>query len=115
MTTNPLKPGTHVCRECGIDLAPLGLKKSAVFCKAEHRKDWNNRRMVRGAELYDLFMEKRYDRDTKEARDAWTIMSNLALAYRSADKKRRNGRKSWNAKETVARLPLAFGEDGDHR
>ena len=101
------------CRECGIALE--GKRKGAVFCTAEHRKAWNNRRMIRGAELYDLFMEKRYNRDTTEAQAAFTVMSNLARAYRDADKILRDGRQSWNARETIERLPMTFGTEGDQR
>lgn len=101
------------CRECGIELKDK--RKGAVFCTPAHRKAWNNRRMIRGAELYDLFMERRYNRDTKEAMAALTYMSNLGRAYRDADKAQRNGRQSWNARETIERLPLAFSTEGDRR
>ncbi len=105
---------TH-CRECGTELTPEQRKKGACFCQPAHRKAWNNRRMIRGAELYDLWMERRYARDSKAAQEALTTMSNLGRAYHDADVALRDGRKSWNAQETLARLPLAFGTQGDRR
>lgn len=110
----PLRAG-KACRECGRPLAGLGLKPSAVFCCAEHRKAWNNRRMIRGAEMYDLMMGIRYERELAGTKNLMTVISNLARAYRDADKATRDGRQSWNVHETLARLPIAFGEDGDKR
>lgn len=103
------------CRECGIDLAPLGLRRGAVFCKPEHRKAWNNRRMVRGAELYDLFMALRYDRKDAQQHGAWSVMTNLARAMRDSDNLLRDGRQSWNLRETLDRLPMTYGTEGDKR
>lgn len=101
------------CRECG---APLeGKRQGAVFCSTEHRKAWNNRRMVRGAELYDLFMALRYDRKAAHKDGAWSVMTNLARAMHDSDVVLRDGRQSWNLKETLERLPMAFGSEGDKR
>lgn len=103
------------CRECGKSLAGLGLKPSATFCTVEHRKAFNNRRMQRGAELYDIFMALRYEREFATEHNLFTVLSSVARAYRDSDKVLRDGRKSWNAKETVERLPMAFGKEGDKR
>jgi hypothetical protein len=101
------------CRECGC---PINSGRTGVyFCSPEHRKTWNNRRAVRGAELYDLFMANRFERQLATDKHMWSIMTNLASAYRDADKALRSGRRSWDAKETLARLPMAFGTDGDKR
>lgn len=105
----------YCCRECGIDLTPLGLRKTAVFCTTEHRKAWNNRRMIRGAELYDLFMSNRYQREEATAAGAWSIATNLARAYRDSDNTLRDGRASWNLKETLERLPVSYSGEGDKR
>lgn len=105
----------NCCRECGLSLEGLGLRQGAVFCKPEHRKAWNNRRMIRGAELYDLVMAIRYERDFASQRNLMTVMSNLARAYRDADNALRDGRQSWNVEETLARLPMSFGAEGDKR
>jgi len=105
---------TH-CRECGCELRSLGLRPTAVFCCVEHRKAWNNRRAVRGAELYDLFMANSYERDKRKTLGLLAQMSRLTRAYRDADKALRDGRPSWNAEETIERIPFAFGNDGDKR
>jgi hypothetical protein len=101
------------CRECGMPLE--GKRQGAVFCSPEHRKAFNNRRMIRGAELYDLIMAQNYERELRKPEALMSVISNLARAFRDSDKVLRNGRKSWDAKETLARLPLAFGTEGDKR
>ena len=103
------------CRECGKELTLEQRHKGACFCCAPHRKTWNNRRMIRGAELYDLFMANRYEREWADGKNLLTLMSNQARAYRDADNALRDGRKSWNAQETLARIPLAYGTQGDRR
>lgn len=103
----------HTCKECGNSLASV--KVGATFCCTECRKAFNNRRAQRGAELYDLFMAMRYDRSEASKANTWTVMCNLARAYRDADKFARNGRKSWDLKEAHARLPIHYSEEGDKR
>ena len=49
------------CHECGAEYETV--KHDARFCGTKCRKSYNNRRAVRGAELYDLFMASRYDRE----------------------------------------------------
>lgn len=106
---------TKCCRECGAELAPLGLRPNASFCCTAHRKEWNNRRAVRGAELYDLLMANRYERDVAKQRGVWTIATNLTRAYRDSDVALRQGRKSWDLNEALDRMPIAYGTDGDKR
>lgn len=115
MTTAKRLNAKNCCRECGLELGPLGLRKGAVFCKPEHRKAWNNRRMIRGAELYDIVMAIRYDREFASTHSLMTLLSNQARAYRDADNAFRDSRDSWNIKETMARIPLAYGKEGDKR
>ena len=103
----------HICRECGCDLKPLGLRAGAVFCGPKHRKDWHNRRAVRGAEMYDLIMANAFERDKRAG--VLSMLSRLASAYRDADKAKRDGRKSWDLGEAIERIPLAFGASGDKR
>lgn len=105
----------HTCRECGCDLRPLGLKPTAIFCTPAHRKDWNNRRAIRGGELYDLVMAQNYERELRKPEALMSVISNLARAYRDSDKNLRDGRKSWDAQGTLKRLPMAFGTEGDKR
>lgn len=99
-----------VCLECGAEIQ----SQRATFCSVACRKEFNNRRAQRGAELYDLWMANNYERGLR-SEGLLSVMSNLARAYRASDQKRRAGRRSWNAKETLDRLPLSFGEDGDRR
>lgn len=87
----------------------------AAFCGTPHRKAWHNRRMQRGSELYDLYMALRYDRQSAKAKQAMTVLSNLARAFRDADVAKREGRLSWDLDEALERIPLAFGKDGDKR
>lgn len=105
----------RLCRECGCELKPLGLKPQAAFCGPAHRKQYNNRRMIRGAELYDLMMSNRFQREDAKNLNLLSVMSNLTRAYRDADKAARNGRRSWNLQEALARLPSAYGREGDKR
>ena len=105
------------CAECGEKF--LTNRREAEFCpgnKDKCRKTYNNRRYLRGAELYDILMTCRFDRDfaAKEGLQLSSIMSNLAQHYRNADKAYRNGRKSWD-KYAHTRLPLAYSDAGDNR
>lgn len=106
-------PRIATCRECGCDISHK--KQGAVFCGPEHRKAWNNRRMIRGAEVYDLLMANRYEREAATSLGVWSIATNLLRAYRDSDNTLRDGRKSWNLRETLARLPVAYSNEGDRR
>lgn len=108
-----ITPRRHTCRECGVELT--GMRRSAVFCSPEHRKAWNNRRMVRGAEMYDIYMAMAYERGKRKQLELFTTLNRLARAYRDADCALRDGRKSWNVEETLARLPIAYSTEGDQR
>lgn len=69
---------------------------------------------MRGAELYDLFMTMRFDRQIGNEQKVWTLMCAVAGAYRDADKVLRESRKSWDAKAFL-RIPMAYGNAGDGR
>ena len=103
---------SRVCTECGETFTTP--KAEAGFCVPSCRMAWHNRRRDRGAELYDILMTCRFDRDfaAKEGLVLSTIMSNLAGHYRDSDKLKRAGRASWD-KQAHKRLPLAYdGGDG---
>lgn len=105
----------RVCLECGGEIK-AGARREAEFCCDAHRKDFNNRRALRGAELYDLFMSQRFDRTTAREMGAWTVMCSLASAYRDADKAKRGGRRSWRKLDAaLGSIPMAFGAAGDKR
>lgn len=86
--------GGNVCLECGITIkAKSSTGRPVHFCSAAHRKAWNNRRMTRGAILYDLAMKWRYERE--DNRDAINDMAQVAAVFRGADERYRDGRRSW--------------------
>jgi hypothetical protein len=88
-----MKPRNCSCLECG---APFVAKREhAQFCTAKCRSTFNNRRNVRGAEMYDLIMALRYERDDATKAGAWTKLTKLAAHYHAVDQRERNGRKSW--------------------
>lgn len=93
-----------VCLECGDDFEAL--KPFGAFCCPAHRRDWNNRRQTRGAELYDLFMALRFQRGLAQALALWKLVCRLAAAYRDEDWRDRAGRLSWRSpRDVVAERP----------
>ena len=93
------------CRECG-QMIPAGKKGTAEFCQPECRHKFNNRRAVRGAELYDLFMALRYDRARSKLLGVWAFVCALALTFREEDERVRKGFVSWYEPDLVmARRP----------
>lgn len=103
----------RVCIECGETFEAK--RAHGEYCKIACRKEFNNRRAVRGAELYDLIMTSRFDRDFAKAEGIQSLISSLAGAYRDADKAKRGGRRSWD-KQAHRKLPLAFNPHvGDDR
>lgn len=89
----------RTCRECGTNFQGSG---KAFFCKGTScRRDWNNRRQQRGAELYDLFMTIRHERgltaELKETKDInlWTVACQLASVWKHEDEHKRGSRRSW--------------------
>ena len=100
------------CRECG---STFDGSKAAAFCPGDScRRDWNNRRQQRGAELYDLFMENRFNRQKAKDAKLWSLMCSLARSYRDADNALRNSRLSWSP-DASRRFPLAYSVNGDNR
>lgn len=75
------------CRECGADFLPR--HPSQDFCSPAHGKLFNNRRAVRGAELYDLFCGLRTERAESKALGVWTEMCRLELRWKEEDGGRR--------------------------
>lgn len=88
------------CRECG---EALGADRDyrTEFCDAGCKRAWNNRRMVRGSELYDLFMACRYERGTAKLLGLWNLMCRMASAWRAEDAQARGGRPSWGEPRKV--------------
>ena len=86
------------CRECG---SAFEGSKAAEFCKdTSCRRDWNNRRQQRGAELYDFFMTIRHERSLtasliKSGWNLWTMACQLATDWKNEDRDERGGRRSY--------------------
>ena len=83
----------NACLECGCHLVPSA--KEREFCSPAHRLAWNNRRLQRGAALYDLYMAHRFERADAQARGVFQAINRLASDYRAEDRERREGRRSW--------------------
>ena len=89
------------CLECG---EPCGSRaRRADFCSSPCRKAFNNRRMTRGAELYDLVMANRYDRELATELGVYTLITRMTLKFHEQDEKERAGRKSWRHPKTIIR------------
>lgn len=65
------------------------------FCGQPCRLRFNNRRLQRGAELYDLFMTMRYDRSEAKRLGVWALMCRMGQQMREEDQIDREGRQSW--------------------
>lgn len=103
---NPSRARTfrRTCSECGTE--HLAAARHADFCTTECRKAFNNRRLVRGAELYDLVMVLRYERPIAKALKVWKLICRLAAVHRDEDVRQREGRHSWRpAKQVIERYP----------
>lgn len=91
------------CLECNQPYTPRA--KQQRFCSQACSKTFNNRRMTRGAELYDYFMSVRYLRHTHSGMLA--VMSQMASKWRDDDEAERDGRFSWVPPDPTAD-PRAF-------
>lgn len=101
------------CNECGETFQAK--RREAEFCGDKCRKAYHNRRMTRGAELYDMLMTMRFDRGHAKDEQLWSHLCAVASAYRDADKAQRGGRRSWD-KNHHKTLPLAYSAgQGDGR
>lgn len=80
----------HACLECADLTGSKG-----EFCSAACRGSFNNRRRLRGAELYDLYMAHRWDRKSAQQLGAMQAINRLASIYREDDRLARAGRRSW--------------------
>lgn len=78
------------CLECG---ASHGLAQD--FCATACRMAFNNRRKARGAELYDLVMAWRFQRNLATGLKVLRAICRLASDFRAEDRAERAGRLSW--------------------
>ena len=86
------------CRECGNGFRP---RAGAGFCSTKCRAEYNNRRQLHGADLFDLVMSWRFDRANAKAAGALSLLCRMAAAFRAQDKSDRAGRKSWQSVSKV--------------
>lgn len=91
-------PRLDACLECGAEYERAPNRE---FCSVKCRKDWNNRRMKRGAELYDLYMAHRFDRANAQALGVFQAVNRMASNFRAEDAAERAGRRSWRATRAV--------------
>lgn len=104
----------RTCIECGeVFTSP---KPHAEFCCQPCRKEFNNRRAMRGAQIYDLFMTMRFDRKTAADKHVWSTLCSVASAFRDSDRLSRSGRRSWRKiNAALEAIPIAYGSAGDGR
>lgn len=92
------------CRECGNAYEAKSAR--AKFCSTSHEKAFNNRRMTRGALLYDLFMESRYEKNA-DATYIRSVYQRVGMRFRDEDKAQRGARKSWlSLSDTLDKLAV---------
>lgn len=99
------------CAECGEAFGSN--RQDAEFCQetAEKkcRKTYNNRRAMRGAELYDIVMAWRFGDGEGRINEARDLLCSLVSGYNEQDKQARPGRRSYmkyrTAKNNLNRLP----------
>ena len=98
---------SRACNECGGTYTPR--RCDEFFCSTPCRKAFDNRAMVRGRDLYHLFMTLRYERGAAKLLGVWAIVCRMAMEWRKEDEEERNGRKSWMApKRAIGKLPVAL-------
>lgn len=104
MTGLGATPQERTCSECGEGY--IAHRAHGDFCSRACRRVWNNRRSVRGAELYDLVMALRFDRAMATKFKVWKLICRMASGFRDEDERERTGRQSWRAPhEIIARHP----------
>lgn len=89
------------CLDCGAAFVPAPALRKA-FCCNDCCMRWNNRRLRRGAQLYDLYMAHRFDRPTAVRLRVLGMMNRLASIWRDEDRRERDGRASWPPPAAVA-------------
>src|SRR5262249_22999780 len=89
------------CRDCGSEIPVTAERPGREFCSATCRSAYHNRRKQRGADLYDLFMAMRFDREEARVAGTWSLLCRMAAQYRAEDERERPGLKSWEPVSAV--------------
>lgn len=98
-----MKSAQGMCPECGQAVSAAG--KPKLFCSVSCRQSFNNRRMTRGADLYDLFRALRRNRAQAKELNLWTIICRLEKAWQDEDEASRDGRQSYQSpRKSLANL-----------
>lgn len=90
----------HECKWCGaaytLTARAYDHQRSA-FCSTAHKTAFNNLRLSRSVQLYDLFMANSFERGAPERKSGQLrrAMGRLASRWRDEDHAARDGRKSW--------------------
>ena len=74
----------RICLFCAATIAD-GAPKKQTFCNQKCCIDYLNRRRDRGAQLYDMFMGLRFERDEADRAKLWSAMCRLAAHWRQQD------------------------------
>lgn len=81
------------CLECGGPIeTPMPDKE---FCTRRCRQTFKNCRLRRSAQVYDLYMATRYERDAARVAKVQAQLNRLCMHFREEDDQRRGGRRSW--------------------
>src|SRR5258708_28487942 len=72
------------CRECGGSYAAQ--RATSEFCCAACRRAFSNRRMLRGANFYDLIMAMRFNRVAAADEVAWTLLFKMAATFKAEER-----------------------------
>jgi predicted nucleic acid-binding Zn ribbon protein len=106
MPASPKYQSRH-CNECGAAYQPGRMDQ--FFCANACRMTFENRRMIRGKEIYDLFMIMRYERGIARVRGIWAIACRLAQQWKAEDDALRGGRRSWTPSgRALERYPVTM-------
>jgi hypothetical protein len=88
-----MSTASHACIECQT---PISARRGGkLFCSTVCRQTFNNRRMQRGSDLYDLFRALRRERDQAKALNLWTLMCRIEKQWQDEDDRTRPGRRSY--------------------
>lgn len=82
-----------ICQECGNRITES--RRAKMFCSPACRQTFNNRRMQRGADMYDLFRALRRERGKAKDMNIWTVLCQLEKRWNDEDTEARPGRKSY--------------------
>lgn len=88
------QPVTRTCQECGMKYKPT--RREAMFCRSACKTAFHHRRHKRGAEIYDLMMTMRYDRERAAELGVWATLCRMAQGFQEEDARDRSGRRSWD-------------------